>query len=59
MDGTEREEGHVSDQDSGGGYGGGGRNWVKYLVIYLVVASVAYAVIYFAFIRDSGGGGGY
>jgi hypothetical protein len=54
---SEREEDYVSDQESGSGYGGGGRNWVKYLVIYLVVAAVAYAVIYFAFIRDGGGGG--
>jgi hypothetical protein len=59
VDSLREEEDHVSDEESGGGYGGSGRNWVKYLVIYLVVAAVAYGVIYLAFIRDGSGGGGY
>lgn len=39
------------------GYGG---KWKKWLLIYLAIAVVAYAIIYFVFIRDSGayGGGG-
>lgn len=37
---------------------GYGSKWKRYLVIYLLVAVVLYAVIYFAFIRDASGGGG-
>ncbi len=36
---------------------GYGSKWKRYLVIYLLIAVVAYAVIYFAFIRDASGGG--
>ena len=47
----------MSDEQPGGGYGGG-RSWVKYLVIYLVVGAIAYAVVWYAFLKDGGGYGG-
>lgn len=34
------------------GYGGG--NWRKWLLIYVVVAVVAYLLVYFLFFRDGG-----
>ncbi|MGH2652811.1 MAG: hypothetical protein ACRDHV_00435 [Actinomycetota bacterium] len=34
--------------------GGYGRNWVKYLLIYVVIAAVVYAAVYFLFLRDGG-----
>jgi preprotein translocase subunit SecG len=34
-----------------------GSNWKKWLLIYGVVAAVAYGVVYFVFMRDSGGSG--
>jgi len=34
--------------------GGYGRNWVKYLLIYVVIAAVIYAAVYFLFLRDGG-----
>lgn len=34
--------------------GGYGRNWVKYLLIYVVVGAVAYALVWFLFFRDGG-----
>ena len=37
------------------GYGSG---WRKWLLVYVGVALVAYAVIYFAFFHHSGSGGG-
>ena len=40
--------------DNRGGYGG---NWKRWLLIYLVVALVAYLAIYLIFIRDGGYGG--
>lgn len=49
----------MGDQEPGRGYGGGGykRNWVKYLIIYLVVGGAAYAIIWYAFLKDGGYGG--
>jgi hypothetical protein len=35
----------------GGGYG---RNWRKWLVIYLIVGVVAYGLIYLIFFSDGG-----
>ena len=35
-----------------GGYGR--RSWVRYLLIYLVIAAVVYAAVWFLFIRDGG-----
>lgn len=37
---------------------GYGSKWKRYVVIYLLIGIVVYAVIYFAFIRDASGGGG-
>ena len=37
------------------GYGG---KWKKWLAIYVAVGAVVYAIIYFAFLRHSGGYGG-
>ena len=51
----------MADQGDGSGGGSGGsykRNWVKYLLIYLVVGGAAYAIIYFVFLNDGGGYGG-
>ena len=36
------------------GYGG---KWKKWLLIYLVIGAVVYAIIYFAFLNGSGGYG--
>lgn len=36
--------------------GGYGSKWLRYLLIYLVVAAVVYALIYFIFIADGGYG---
>jgi hypothetical protein len=47
----------VSEPQPGGGYGGG-RNWLKYLIIYLVVGGLAYLVIWYVFLKDGGGYGG-
>jgi hypothetical protein len=48
----------MGQEPSGGGYGGGyKRNWVRYLIIYLVVAGIAYAAIWYFFIRNGGYGG--
>ncbi|MGH2546430.1 MAG: hypothetical protein ACRDHH_06725 [Actinomycetota bacterium] len=33
---------------------GYGRNWVKYLLIYVVIAAAVYAAVYFLFLRDGG-----
>jgi hypothetical protein len=37
-----------------GGYGGGGyrRNWVKYLVIYLIVGGIIYLLVWLLFLRN-------
>ena len=37
---------------------GYGSRWKKWLLVYVGVAIVAYAVIYFAFFHHSGGSGG-
>jgi hypothetical protein len=36
------------------GYGG---TWKKWIWVYLVAAAVIYGIVYFAFMRDSGGSG--
>lgn len=41
----------MSDQDPKGGYGS---NWVKWLIIYLVVGGAIYLLVYFLFLRDGG-----
>lgn len=46
----------MAEQEPGGGYGSG-RNWIKYLIIYLVVGGAAYAIIWYAFLKDGGYGG--
>lgn len=35
---------------------GYGRNWKKWLVIYLVAGAIVYAIIYFVFIAGNGYG---
>ncbi|HEX2088930.1 MAG TPA: hypothetical protein VHI54_03205 [Actinomycetota bacterium] len=48
----------MSEEPTGGGTGGGyRRNWVRYLIIYLLVGGVAYAAIWYFFIKDGGYGG--
>lgn len=39
---------------------GYGKNWLRWVLIYLVVGGIGYAIIYFAFLAggDAGGGGG-
>ena len=37
---------------------GYGRNWKKWLAIYLVAGAVVYVVIYLLFFAGNGGGGG-
>jgi hypothetical protein len=32
--------------------------WKKWLAIYLVLGGIVYAIVYFVFLRDSGGYGG-
>lgn len=34
--------------------GGYRRNWVKYLLIYVVIAAVVYVAVWFLFFRDGG-----
>ncbi|MGZ6544134.1 MAG: hypothetical protein ACXVEI_02325 [Actinomycetota bacterium] len=38
---------------------GYGRNWKRWLAIYLAVGAVAYVVLYLAFFHHGGGGGGF
>lgn len=35
-----------------------GRNWKKWILIYLAVAVVVYLIVYFVFFHSSGGGSG-
>jgi hypothetical protein len=42
----------MSDEKPDGGYQRS--NWLRYLLIYLVVGAALYALIYFLFIRDGG-----
>ncbi len=43
-----------------GGYGSKWReNWWKYLLVYLVIAGIAYAIIFYVFLSGDGGNGGY
>lgn len=39
--------------DQGGGYG---RNWLKWLVLYLIVGGAIYLLVWFLFLRDGYGG---
>lgn len=39
--------------DDGGGYG---RNWLKWLVIYLIVGGAIYLLVWFLFLRNGYGG---
>jgi hypothetical protein len=38
------------------GYGGG--RWIKWALLYVLIAAVVYAVIYFVFIKGGSGGSG-
>jgi hypothetical protein len=52
---TEREGAGMSDQTPPEGKPGGyGRSWVRYLIIYLIVAAVLYFLIWLLFLRDGG-----
>lgn len=55
MSDESQDPGQPSQETSKKGYGS---KWKRYVVIYLLIAVVVYAVIYFAFIRDASGGGG-
>ena len=44
----------MADEGNGSGSGGYKKNWVKYLLIYLVVGGAAYAIIWYAFLKDGG-----
>jgi hypothetical protein len=47
----------MSEEPGSGGTGGGyRRNWVRYLIIYLLVGGVAYAAIWFFFLKNGGYG---
>ncbi len=35
---------------------GYGRSWTNWIWVYLIAAAVIYGIVYFAFMRDSGGG---
>ena len=41
------------------GSSGYGRNWKKWLAIYLVVGGIVYALVYLVFIRGGSGSGIY
>ena len=45
----------MATEDRSSGYRG---RWKKWLLIYLAVGAVVYAIVYFAFF-SGGGGGGY
>jgi hypothetical protein len=45
----------MADSPQGSGYGG---TWKRWIWVYLVVGAIVYAIVYFAFMRDSGGSGG-
>jgi hypothetical protein len=38
---------------------GYGRNWKKWLAIYLVAGAIVYLIIYLVFFTHGGSGGGY
>ena len=42
----------MADQEPKGGYG---RNWGKYILIYLLVGGGVYALVYFLFLADGYG----
>jgi len=48
------EEALMSDQSAG--YGGS--RWAKWLLLYLAIGAVLYAIIYFVFLQGGGGGSG-
>lgn len=45
----------MAQQDPSSGYGG---TWKRWIWVYLVVAAVVYGIVYFVFLKDSGGGNG-
>jgi hypothetical protein len=54
---------NVSDKPQGEAKRGYGSKWKKWLLIYLGVGAVVYAIVYFVFFHGGGygggGGGGY
>ena len=52
--GTTRS-GSVGREHSGSGYRG---KWKKWLLLYLGIGAVVYAIVYFVFLHHSGGAGG-
>jgi hypothetical protein len=45
----------MEEQEPGRGYGGG-RSWVKWLIIYLLIGGVIYLGVWFFFFRNGYGG---
>jgi hypothetical protein len=43
----------MADQEPRGSYGGG-RSWVKWILIYVIVAAVVYLLVWLLFFRDGG-----
>ncbi len=41
----------MTEQEPGGGYG---RNWRKWILIYVIVAAVVYGLVWLLFLRDGG-----
>jgi hypothetical protein len=41
----------MADQEPSGGYG---RNWGKWILIYVIVAAVVYGLVWLLFLRDGG-----
>ena len=57
LDSTVTEEERVADERPGG-YGSKWReNWWKYLLVYLAIGAIAYAIIFYVFFRGNGYGG--
>ena len=42
----------MAEREPGGGYGG--RNWGKWILIYVIVAAVVYLLVWLLFFRDGG-----
>jgi hypothetical protein len=55
----ERIEGRTDMQDSRGDKSRYGRNWKKWVLIYIGVAAVIYAVVYLILQSGNGSGGLY
>jgi hypothetical protein len=50
---------NVGDKPQGSAKRGYGSKWKKWLLIYLAVGAVVYAIVYFVFFTGGGSGGGF